>query len=995
MRIREYGKTSVRRALVFLFVLAFFGLNSNSVKILHAQGPESTPTPTIGDSPRIPSGANCSSPTVFDDQWGNGFRLVCQNNLYVLMVDLTNPAVRAEVKAASSGVQSVSSFADGNTIAVINADYQWSGCSGQICSQGLTISNGSNPTQYTNITHLCTDGWVRREIGLSQDSRPQVNWWYKFVSDGQARSWCGNLPNGDSGGGSEYYSYNLVGAGPQFTFDGTFRWECGYGYKGTPGASDCNSSGSDVVINGEHFGSSATNWWNRYQSAIGFSTDGTVLVLAESNNQTHTMRDVHDIMYQRLSAYGKTLKDAFKFDGGSKAGMYYYNSSYDSTSYVTVPNVVRIQRTNSTCYSVSTNVNPGGAGNININTPSNCAQGKYTPGTNVQLIANANSGYTFSGWSGCDSTTGNVCYVTMNSNRNVTANFSVNPVCYSLTTNVSPGGSGSVNASPGSNCGSQYTAGTNVQLTAIASSGYSFSNWSGDASGSSNPTTVTMNGDKNITANFTQSPPPKPDLRPFTPSGYSYPVVPSSIQGTHSVNTLYAGARTFFDWHFINSGGSTAGSFSVELWVDGQRYIRYPYSNFASGQSGGFDDWAETILTSGVHTVRLIVDPDNTVDESDESNNIWEGQFTWQTINGWKGEYFNNPNLEGNPWLTRDDSVIDFDWLDGAPDPSIPADGFSARWTRTVNFSAGSYRFNVFHDDGVRLFIDGTKILENWCDNCRQTDTVDWTLTAGNHAVVMEMWENSGWAGARLTWENLITCYSLTTSVNPANGGSVIISPSPNCNNATQYTSGTNVTLTATSNSGYSFSTWSGNATGSSNPLNIVMDGNKNIIANFAPLSRSVYLPFVSNNQISGSRGIYGRVTDGGIAAVGIYLELRFYNGSSYSTRASTMTTTDGRFSFTGVPSLNTGQRYYVRYQNSSYVPNRLTYWGTRVITSYTAGSEVAIGDFDIADVPLVSPASGASVTLPYTFHLTCTTLPITIHGGGLIHPWATSATTP
>lgn len=126
--------------------------------------------------------------------------------------------------------------------------------------------------------------------------------------------------------------------------------------------------------------------------------------------------------------------------------------------------------------------------------------------------------------------------------------------------------------------------------------------------------------------------PSQPDLRPYAPSGYPYPVVPSSIQGTHEVNTLYGGQTTYFDWHFINSGTALApATFYVELWVDDTRYVRYPQPDFYPGWVGGLDDWAETISTPGWHTVRLITDPDDTVAESNESNNIWERQFYWET----------------------------------------------------------------------------------------------------------------------------------------------------------------------------------------------------------------------------------------------------------------------------------------------------------------------------------------------------------------------------
>ena len=123
----------------------------------------------------------------------------------------------------------------------------------------------------------------------------------------------------------------------------------------------------------------------------------------------------------------------------------------------------------------------------------------------------------------------------------------------------------------------------------------------------------------------------QPDLHPYAPPGYPYPVVPSSVPGTHEVDTLYAGQDTYFDWHFINSGiGTAEGSFHVELWVGDTRYIRYPYSDYGAGWSGGFDDWAETIPDPGWHTVKLITDPDDTIAETDEDNNVWEQDFYWE-----------------------------------------------------------------------------------------------------------------------------------------------------------------------------------------------------------------------------------------------------------------------------------------------------------------------------------------------------------------------------
>lgn len=83
-------------------------------------------------------------------------------------------------------------------------------------------------------------------------------------------------------------------------------------------------------------------------------------------------------------------------------------------------------------------------------------------------------------------------------------NYSPTPGCFSLNASANPGAGGSASAGLAPNCsGTTYSSGTVVTLTAYPSSGYQFAGWSGDANGSTNPTTVTMDGNKNITANFT------------------------------------------------------------------------------------------------------------------------------------------------------------------------------------------------------------------------------------------------------------------------------------------------------------------------------------------------------------------------------------------------------------------------------------------------------------------------------------------------------------
>jgi LysM repeat protein len=119
----------------------------------------------------------------------------------------------------------------------------------------------------------------------------------------------------------------------------------------------------------------------------------------------------------------------------------------------------------------------------------------------------------------------------------------------------------------------------------------------------------------------------------------------------------------------------------------------------------------------------------------------------------WKGEYFNNPNLEGAPSVTRNDKAISFNWGLGWPNPKISADRFSVRWTRTVNLSAGTYRFSVNVDDGARLWVDNILVLDQWHTASGQTYVVDVPLGAGNHFIRMDYYEDTGIAFAYLTYQ--------------------------------------------------------------------------------------------------------------------------------------------------------------------------------------------------------------------------------------------------
>jgi len=122
----------------------------------------------------------------------------------------------------------------------------------------------------------------------------------------------------------------------------------------------------------------------------------------------------------------------------------------------------------------------------------------YTDGSTVTIKAIPSSGYQFSGWSKDASGTTNPLTLTMNKDYVVVANFSQTaPTQYTLSVSVSPSGSGSVYPSGGT-----YTSGTQLILAATPASGYRFDSWSGSISSTSNPVTITMDGNKSVTAKF-------------------------------------------------------------------------------------------------------------------------------------------------------------------------------------------------------------------------------------------------------------------------------------------------------------------------------------------------------------------------------------------------------------------------------------------------------------------------------------------------------------
>jgi hypothetical protein len=125
------------------------------------------------------------------------------------------------------------------------------------------------------------------------------------------------------------------------------------------------------------------------------------------------------------------------------------------------------------------------------------------------------------------------------------------------------------------------------------------------------------------------------------------------------------------------------------------------------------------------------------------------------TGTGLTATYFDNMNFTGTT-VTRTDPTVNFDFGTGSPAAGIGPDTFSARWTGQVRAQfTETYTFYTVSDDGVRLFVNGQQIINNFTDHSPTENSGTIALTAGQNVDIrMEFYENGGGAVARLLWSS-------------------------------------------------------------------------------------------------------------------------------------------------------------------------------------------------------------------------------------------------
>ncbi|MFN4285495.1 MAG: InlB B-repeat-containing protein [Lacibacter sp.] len=227
------------------------------------------------------------------------------------------------------------------------------------------------------------------------------------------------------------------------------------------------------------------------------------------------------------------------------AGINQIKITWDSTDG---PNLDKLQLSGTPCTRYTLTVQTTNGGTVTLS-PTRFAN-RYFEGETLTLLANARADLNFNNWSGDLTGTTNPATMVMNANKTVTAHFTVVPT---FTLQVTTVGIGQVTLNP---AGGVYPQGTTVTLTASPVMGTTFQGWSGALSGSANPATLVMDGNKTVTATFGGN----AGIDFNTPVGFAaantgntYPEFNSAVTGgQNATDTFWVRGPADFDtlaWH--------------------------------------------------------------------------------------------------------------------------------------------------------------------------------------------------------------------------------------------------------------------------------------------------------------------------------------------------------------------------------------------------------------------------------------------------------------
>jgi hypothetical protein len=127
-----------------------------------------------------------------------------------------------------------------------------------------------------------------------------------------------------------------------------------------------------------------------------------------------------------------------------------------------------------------------------------------------------------------------------------------------------------------------------------------------------------------------------------------------------------------------------------------------------------------------------------------------------QSGNLWTAFYYNNPDWAGNPVYIESTSVIAYNWGNGSPGHGVPVDNFTASYTTSAFFYAGTYQFTTTADDEIALIIDGVTYIDTRGQGqSGKSQVINVSMWQGYHNIEVFYREFTQTAYVYVTWAYL------------------------------------------------------------------------------------------------------------------------------------------------------------------------------------------------------------------------------------------------
>lgn len=319
------------------------------------------------------------------------------------------------------------------------------------------------------------------------------------------------------------------------------------------------------------------------------------------------------------------------------------------------------------------------------------------------------------------------------------------PMLYTLSTSSSPSNGGTISLNPS---GGTYEDGTIVTVTANSASGYQFNNWSGASSSSSSSIQITMDGDKNLTANFSEETGGNTQTVTIQENETGFCDVEGSIDSNNSGYTgsgfsntdnsngngvewaITGAAGTYtFTWRYANEGATNR---SAILYVNGNQQGTVDFNSTGSWTSWSTSSVTVSNLAANVKTIRLEANQD------DGLANIDYLEATGQDATSASCDGTVNNTVTVNARGTAGSEVLELE-VNGS---------VAATWTMSTAYQLYTYTGSA--SGQLRLnFINDAEGRDVQVDYLAASGT---TYQAEDQSVNTSVWQNDSCGGANSEW---------------------------------------------------------------------------------------------------------------------------------------------------------------------------------------------------------------------------------------------------